>query len=93
MEPYELDKGEEWETQGETYVERLQQFFITNKITETNRKVAVLLTVIRSKAYGLLQNLFTPAKPADKDFAEIVQVIQDHLSPKPLTIAKRFKFH
>ena len=32
MEPYELDKGEEWET----YVERLQQFFIANKITETN---------------------------------------------------------
>ena len=52
-----------------------------------------MLTVIGSKVYGLLRNLLAPAKPADKDFAEIVQVMQEHLSPKPLTIAERFKFH
>ena len=89
MEPYDLDKGEEWAN----YVERLQQFFIANKITEAERKVAVLLTVIGSKTYSLLRNLLAPAKPADKGFDEIVQVLQNHLSPKPLIIAERFKFH
>ena len=88
MEPYDLDKSEEWAS----YVERLEQFFIANKITEAERKVAVLLTVIGSKAYSLLRNLLAPAKPADKDFDEIVQVLQNHLSPKPLIIAERFKF-
>ena len=53
----------------------------------------MLLTVVSSKAYSLLRNLHTPAKPADKDFSEIVQVMQNHLSPKPLIIAERFKFH
>ena len=60
-------------------------------ITETNRKVALLLTVIAVKSLWLAVK--SCAKPADKDFAEIVQVMQDHLSPKPLTIAERFKFH
>ena len=60
MEPYELDRGEEWAT----YIERLEQFVVVNKITEGQRKKAVLLTVIGSKAYGLLRNLLSPAKPA-----------------------------
>ena len=89
MEPYDLEKSDEWAS----YVERLEQFFIANKITEAEQKVAVLLTVIGSKAYSLLRNLLAPAKPADKDFDEIVQVLQNHLSPKPLIIAERFKFH
>ena len=45
---YGLDKGKE----GASNIERLQQFFIANKITEAQRKVAVLLTVIGSKAYS-----------------------------------------
>ena len=86
---YDLEKSKEWVS----YVEGLEEFFIANKITEAEQKVAVLLTVIGPKAYSLLQNLLTPAKPADKDFDEIVQVLQNHLSPKPLIIAERFKFH
>ena len=55
--------------------------------------VIVLLTVIGSKDYSLLQNLLAPTKLADKGFNEIVQVLHNHLSPKPLIIAERFKFH
>ena len=68
MEPYDLDKREEWVS----YVERLQQFFIANRITEAERKVAVLFTVIGSKTYSLRRNLLAPAKPADMGFGEIV---------------------
>ena len=89
MEPYELDRGEEWTT----YIERLEQFFVANKITEAKQKVAVLLTVIGSKSYGLLRNLVSPAKPAEKKFEDIVEVMKNHLNPKPLIIAERFKFH
>ena len=51
------------------------------------------MTVIGSKAYGLLRNLLSPAKPVEKEFDAIVQVMQNHLNPRPLIIAERFKFH
>lgn len=51
----------------------------TTIITQTDQKVAVLLTIVGSKAYGLLQNLLTPIKSADKDITEIVQVMRNHL--------------
>ena len=34
-----------------------------------------------------------PAKPSQKTFTEIVKILQEHLSPKPLVIAERFRFH
>ena len=70
-----------------TYVERLEQYLTANSVTEEKKKVTVLVTVM---AYG---NLVAPDKPADKKFADIVQIMKDHLNPKPLVIAERFKFH
>ncbi|KAK3738182.1 hypothetical protein QZH41_019573 [Actinostola sp. cb2023] len=34
-----------------------------------------------------------PDKPSSKSFSEIVAVLEKHLSPKPLVIAQRFRFH
>ena len=34
-----------------------------------------------------------PNKPLELSFAEIVETLQKHLSPKPLVIAERFRFH
>ena len=79
MEPYDIGGCEEWAT----YIERLEQYFVANKVTEGQRKKAVLLTVIGSKAYGLLRNLLSPAKQVEKEFDEIVQVMQNHLNPRP----------
>ena len=31
--------------------------------------------------------------PAQKTLTEIVKILQEHLSPKPLVIAERFRFH
>ena len=75
------------------YTERTEQFFVANGITDDAKKVAVLLTVIEGIAYALLRNLLAPAKPAKKSFDVVVKVMKDHLKPKPLVIAERFKFH
>ena len=69
------------------------KFFVANGITDDAKKVAILLTVIGRKAYALLRNLLAPAKPAEKSFDVLVKVMKDHLKPKPLVIAERFKFH
>ncbi|KAL0161731.1 hypothetical protein M9458_045456, partial [Cirrhinus mrigala] len=48
---------------------------------------------IGGRAYALLRSLTAPVKPADVSFENIVKTMQDHLAPKPLLIAERFRFH
>ena len=51
------------------YVERLEPFFLANEIKD-DKKVAVLVTVLGTKAYTLLRNIIAPAKPADKSYEQ-----------------------
>ncbi len=74
------------------YTERIEQYFAVNDIADEKR-VPALLSAMGGKAYSLLRSLTVPEKPANKTFAEIVKIMQDHLSPKPLLIAERFRFH
>ncbi len=55
--------------------------------------MSVLLSAIGGKAYALLRSLTAPTKPADLSFDNIVKVMQEHLAPKTLLIAERFRFH
>ena len=89
MDPFDLDGGGNWCR----YAERLEQYFIANGIQEDTKKVAVLLCVMGEKPYELVHNLLAPAKPASKKYQEIVDAMTEHLQPKPLIIAERFKFH
>ena len=74
------------------YVERIEQYFIAKEIKE-GKQVAVMLSFMGNKTYGLLRNLAAPAKPSNLSFKTIVETLQKHLSPKPLRIAERFRFH
>jgi hypothetical protein len=49
--------------------------------------------VVGAKTYELLRTLTAPVKPAEKTFAELCQVLETHLAPKPIVIAERFRFH
>lgn len=80
---------EEWSN----YEERMDEFFIVNKIKDDRAKVALFLTSAGSEHYGLLKNLLSPDKPSSKKYDEIIQVLKEHFEPKPLIIAERFKFH
>ena len=82
------DTNENWET----YVERVEQFFLANNIDD-DHKVPTLLSLIGGKTYALLRDLLAPEKPATKSFQQIVTTLQEHLSPKPLEIAERFRFY
>ena len=63
-----------------------------NKI-KAEDTVACILSVMGAKTYGLLRTLVSPDKPKDKSIAQINEVLQNHLSPKPLIIAERFRFY
>ena len=87
MDPFDPDT-DSWPA----YSERLEQFFVANDIAD-GKKVAVLLTVIGTKAYTLLRNIIAPDKPASKEYGALVEALRAHLDPKPIVIAERFKFH
>ena len=87
VEPFDLNDN--WSL----YVERLGHFFVANDIKDDAKQVTVLLTVIRSKPYALLHSLLAPVAPSSKKYEELVAILGDHLNPKPLVIAERFKFH
>ena len=86
LDPYE--SSESWTS----YQERLEQYFLVNDIAD-EKKTAALLTLLGEKSYGLLRNLTSPDKPSTKTFKELCDLLQAHLSPKPIVIAERFRFH
>jgi len=45
------------------------------------------------RTYGLLRSLNAPAKPSEKTYDEIFEMLTRHLSAKSLVIAERFRFH
>ena len=47
----------------------------------------------RPQAYKLLTSLVTPAKPGEKDYTQLVQVLTQHFDPAPLEIVRRYCFN
>ena len=78
-------------------LERLEQFLFANDIGQCavnaseavkgaadRKKVAVIISVIGSSTYNILRDLCSPAKPNDKSFTEICQLLQTHYKPRNL---------
>jgi hypothetical protein len=76
----------------ETYIERMELYFIANEVSET-KKVAVLLTKVNAEMYNLVRDLCAPEKPKDKTFEDIIKIVSTHLCPKPSVTMERCKFH
>ncbi|CAG2213598.1 unnamed protein product [Mytilus edulis] len=78
-----IDKIENFDDgieQWTSYTERLEQYFAVNEISNEKRVPALLSLMIIDK-------------PKDKSYDDIVKVLKEHLSPAPLVIAERFRFH
>ena len=71
VEQFEIGK-DDWQ------LYRLEQFFLTNGITDDRKKVAVFLTVIGAKAYNyaLLRNILAPWKPAEKSYEDLLDALK-----------------
>ena len=79
---------EEWPV----YVECLEFYLDANSITDESKKRSVLLSVIPS-AYKLVRSLLAPAKPKQKAFKELTELMTRHYNPVPSEIVQRYKFH
>lgn len=76
----------------ESYIERFTQFLIVNDV-DAAKKRAMLITHLGCDAYAVLENLVVPAKPADKSYEELVEVLKTHYSPNRVVMVERFKFN
>ncbi|CAB4026015.1 PREDICTED: uncharacterized protein LOC109593185 [Paramuricea clavata] len=85
-----FDEAEETWTQ---YTERLEQYFLANKVTDAKKQRAIFLSVCGSKTYALIRDLLQPKKPGDTEIKEIFKELEKHFIPTPSVIVERFKFH
>ena len=74
------------------YLERAEIYFKANDIAES-KQVHIFLSVLGGRIYSLLRDLLAPAKPDEKTFQELAEVLKNHFEPKPLVIAERYYFH
>lgn len=77
----------------EEYCEILDYFFIANDIEEAEKQRAVLLSCVGAQTYSLMRNLLSPAKPKDRSYVELVELLNNHFHPKPNEIVQRWKFN
>ena len=75
-----------------SYLERLQCYMVANDVADDKKRDTFLCCVGR-ETFGLLRALIAPAKLTDKTFKELTDALTAHLTPKPLVIAERFRFH
>ena len=80
--------GEDWAS----YLERLQCYLLANGV-EDDKKRDTFLCCVGRETFGLLRALVAPAKLTEKTFQELTAALTAHLTPKPLVIAERFRFH
>ena len=82
---FDVDDVTEW-------IERLEQWFLANSIDDTSKQRALLLSNIGAKGYKLLRAL-SQNSPTGKSYAELKQLLSDHINPKPNEISQRFVFY
>ena len=85
---YDSNK-EDWQS----YAEHLELFFTANNVADVQKKRAILLTSCGIETYRLLKGLTAPAKPVEKTFDELVNLMTNHENTERNPIAERFQFN
>ena len=84
-----VEGEEEWAL----YLERLEQFFVANAVSEKGQRQAIFLSTIGPKTYKLLSTLMAPRKPAELKYELLTATLEKHFCPQPPLAVRRFKFH
>lgn len=70
----------------------MEFFFEANEVMDPDRRQAMLLSGVGTTTYSLLLSLLSPETPKDKTYAQLMQILLVHFSPKPSEIVQQFKF-
>lgn len=69
------------------FAKRLEYSFTTNKVTNAEKKRAILLSCCGASMRKLIRHLTAPGKVTDYTFDEIIKEIKAHYCPKLSQIA------
>lgn len=78
----ESDESDRW-LWGE-YCERLEKYYLANKIEDKGTKKAACST---------LRSLCVPRKPKDLPIATLLKNLEEHYDPEPSVIVARYRFN
>ena len=74
------------------YLDRLSFYLEANAVEDVAKQRAILLTVIGPQQFRLLKDLCSPAKPADKTFQALCELLKNHHAPAPPKFLCRAQF-
>ena len=77
----------------EAYEERIEFFMKANKVTDAEQKQALFFTVCGEELYQLIRSLVAPSKTYEKTYKEVLDLVKEHLNPKPNVIVERYQFY
>lgn len=80
-----------------SYLQRLQNFLdlrnLKDNTEEGDKKcVQILINCLGPKHYQLLTSLTAPELPNTQKFKELIDLLRDHISPKPSEISEQHRF-
>ena len=62
---------EDWKA----YMEQLESYFVTNNITATAKKHAVLLSLCGTAMYKIIRSVVAPEKPPEVPYADLTKKV------------------
>ena len=75
------------------YLNKIEQYFRINNITDDKKQTAIFLTVVGKETYSLLRILSAPDMPSTKSVKILSDKLKEFLQPKSIVIAERYKFY
>ncbi|XP_071956852.1 uncharacterized protein [Antedon mediterranea] len=76
----------------DTYVDRLEQYFVALDINDGGKKRAILLSSLGETGYTTIRDLCFPDKPSTKSYDTPTTKLKEHYKPTRITISERFIF-
>lgn len=86
----EFDQAvENWES----YLERMEQYFVANDVASATKKRAILLSTCGPLTYVTIRSLAAPTKPTELEYKQLRELTMKHYNPRPSVIMQRYKFN
>ncbi|KOB61555.1 Uncharacterized protein OBRU01_25059 [Operophtera brumata] len=73
------------------YGDRMEMYFKANAVKE-ELKLLILIASMGDAAYELLSDLASPKKPSALEYELVMEMMLNHLDPKPSLLAERYRF-
>ncbi|KAJ8677694.1 hypothetical protein QAD02_013481 [Eretmocerus hayati] len=65
----------------EKFVDRLEQYFMANDVTDSEKMRAIMLSKVNAETYDVIAKVCKPKKPREKEYHAIVKAMSEYIKP------------